>query len=105
MTDHQARGGHELFQAVRHLQNGAHPVVQEKHLAAPVQLALDRVADHALVVLCDNRLHRQPVMRRRLDGAHVPRAGQRKVEGAGNGRGTQGEHVHQRAQAFEFFLV
>ena len=53
----------------------------------------------------DDGLDRQPVVRRRLDGAHVPRAGEREVERARNRRGAEREHVHQRAQLLELFLV
>ena len=47
----------------------------------------------------DDGLDRQPVVRRRLDGAHVARAGEREVKRARNRRGAEREHVHQRAQA------
>ena len=82
-----------------------HAVVQEENLAAAIQFALDGVADDALVVLRDDGLDRQPVVRRRLDGAHVARAGEREVKRARNRRGAQREHVHQRAQQLELLLV
>ena len=82
-----------------------HAVVQEEDLPAAVQLALDGIPDHALVVLRDDGLDRQPVVRRRLDGAHVPRARQRQVERAGDRRGAEREHVHQPAQHLELLLV
>ena len=53
----------------------------------------------------DDGLDRQPVVRRRLDGAHVARAGEREVERARNRRGAQREHIHQRAQRLELLLV
>ena len=59
----------------------------------------------ALVVLGDDGLDRQAVVRRRLDGAHVARAGQRQIKRARNRRGAQRQHIHQRAQALELFLV
>ena len=44
-------------------------VVQEINLALPLELAVDRVADDALVVAADDRLDRQAIERRRLDRA------------------------------------
>ena len=82
-----------------------HAVVQEENLPAAVQFALDGVADDALVVLRDDGLDGQPVVRRRLDGAHVARAGEREVKRARNRRGAQRQHVHQLAQHLELFLV
>ena len=88
-----------------HRFNRHHAVVQEENLSAAIQFALDGVADDALVVMRGDRLDRQPVVRRRLDRAHVARAGEREVKRARNRRGAQRQHVHQRAQALEFFLV
>ena len=97
--------GKKHLQFRAHGFNGHHAVVQEEDLAAAIEFALDGVANHALVVLRDDGLDGQAVVRRRLDGAHVARAGEREVKRAGNGRGAQGQHVHQRAQALEFLLV
>ncbi len=85
--------------------NVKHAVVQVKNLPAAIDLALDGVADQPFVVLRDERLHRQAVLRRRFDGAHVARAGQRQVKRARNGRGGEGQDIDHRAQALEFFLV
>ena len=97
--------GKSRLQSVGHRLNRHHAVVQKENLPAAVQFALDGVADDALVVLGDDGFDRQAVMRRRLDGAHVARAGQREVKRARDRRGAEREHVHQRAQALEFFLV
>ena len=97
--------GQKPFQAVGHRLNRHHAVVQKENLSAAVQFALDGVADDALVELGDNGFDRQAVVRRRLDGAHVARAGQRQVKRARDRRGAQREHVHQRAQPLELFLV
>jgi len=43
--------------------------------------------------------------RRGLDGAHVARARQRKVKGAGNRGGAEREHIHQAAQHLELLFV
>ena len=97
--------GNKPFQAVSHRLDRHHAVVQKEHLAAAVQFALDGIADDAFVELSDDGLDRQAVVRRRLDGAHVARAGQRQIKRAGNRRGAEREHVHQGAQPLEFFLV
>jgi hypothetical protein len=97
--------GHERLQFRAHRFNRHHAVVQEENLSAAIQFALDGVADEALVVLRGHGLDRQAVVRRRLDGAHVARAGEREVKRARNRRGAQRQHVHQRAQALELFLV
>ena len=85
--------------------NRHHAVVQKENLPAAIQLALDGVADDAFVVLRHDGLDRQAVVRRRLDGAHVARAGEREVKRARNRRGAERQHVHERAQPLEFFLV
>ena len=97
--------GTSVCELLRHRLDRQHAVVQEEDLPAAVQLALDGIADDALVVLRDDGLDRQPVLRRRLDGAHVARAGERQVERARNRRGAQREHVHQLAQHLELLLV
>ena len=52
----------------------------------------------ALVVLRDDGFDRQPVVRRRFDGAHVARAGEREIERARNRRGAERQHIHELAQ-------
>ena len=79
--------------------------MQKENLAAAIQLPLDGITNYALIVRRGNRLHRQAVVWRCLDGAHVPRAGEGEVERAGNRRGAKRQHIHHRAQAFEFFFV
>ena len=105
VADDDARVGDEGSELLRHRFDGHHPVVQEKHLAAAIQFALHCVANDALVVLCDNGLNRQPVLRRRSDRAHVARAREREVKCARNGCGAQCEHVHQPAHLFELLLL
>ena len=90
---------------MRYRVDGHDPVVQEKHLAAPVQLALNGVADDPFIVLRDDGFHRQPVLGRRLNGAHVARAGQRQVKRPRNRSGAEGQHVHQLAEQLELLLL
>ena len=105
VADDESRVGAKFFQTVGHVLNRHHAVVQEKNLSAAREFAVDGVADGALVELRDDRLDGQAVVRRRLDGAHVARAGEREVKRARNRRGAQRQHVHERAETFEFFLV
>ena len=105
VPDHDARVRDQRLELSRNRLDGHDPVVQEKDLAAPVQLALDGVADHAFVVLRDDGLHRQAVLGRRLDGAHVAGAGERQVKSPRNGGGAQSQHVHQSAQQFELLFL
>ncbi len=88
-----------------HRLDGQHPVVQEKHLPSAIQLALDHIADQPFVVGGQNRFDRQTVVRRSLNSAHVPRARQRQVKRARDGRRAEREHVHHRAQHLEPLLV
>ena len=45
--------------------------MQKINLALALELAIDRVANDALVVTANHRLDRQPIERRRLDRRHV----------------------------------
>ena len=105
MADDDSRVGEQRLELLGHRLDGHDAVVQEKDLAAPVQLALNGIADDTLVVLSDDGFDRQPVLRRRLDGAHVTGAGERKVKSPWNRRGAQGQHVHQLAQQLELLLL
>ena len=71
-----------------------HPVVQVVHLPAPIQLPPDGLGDDAPVVLQYIGLHRLPLLRRLLDGAHVPDAAEGHVQRPGDGRGGQRQRVH-----------
>ena len=105
MADDQPGLWHERAEAVGHRLDRGHAVVQEEHLPAPVQLALDGVTDNFFVELDHRRLDRQPVLWRRLDGAHVARAGERHVQRARDWRRGQRQHVHRLPQYLEPLLV
>src|SRR5262245_33251133 len=79
--------------------------MQKENLPASVQLTLDRIADHPLIVLRNDGLHWKTVVRGRLDGAHVTGSRQSQVKCAGNGSGTKREDIHQFAEHLEPFLV
>ena len=105
-VSHQKAGfGNQPGQFVRRFVNGADAVVQKKRLPVPLQFPEDGFAHRLAPVLGDEGFHRQPGFRRRGDDAHIPDAGQRHMQRAGNGRGAQGQHIHLGAQLLEAFLV
>ena len=58
VTHHDARLGHDALQFFLQRINGAHAVVQEKHLTAPVQFALNGAADQFFIVISHDGFHR-----------------------------------------------
>ena len=80
MTDHNPRPGNKVAQFCSDSIDVHHAIVQIKHLALPGKLAVDRIANQPLVVLRDDRLDRQTILRRRFDGAHVARAGEGEIK-------------------------
>ena len=103
---HQNSGiGHKGLQLEGHVLDGGNAVVQEIHLATPVQLPLDGVADHPLIVIAHHGLHRQAILRRRLQSAEVPGSREGQVQGSRNGGRAEGQHIHGPAQQLELLLV
>ena len=94
-----------LLQLARRAFNIVDAVVQVVDLAAALDLAPDRVGHQAPVVLHDEGLHRQAVLRRLLDGGHVADAGHGHVQRAGDGRGRERQHVHAAAELLDVLLV
>ena len=105
MTDDDARVGNERLQFCAHGVNRRDAIVQKENLSAAIHFALDRIANDTLVVLRDDGFDRQPIMRWRLNRAHVARAGEREIQRARNRRSAQRQHVHECAQALEFFFM
>ena len=64
------------------------------HLTAPIQLPADGLGDNTPVVLQHVGLHRLAILRRLLDGAHIPDAGQRHVQRPGDRCGGQRQGVY-----------
>ena len=56
---------------VAHFLDRHDAVVQKIDLTLALELAIDRIADDALVVPANDRLNREPVERRRLDRRHI----------------------------------
>ena len=105
MADDDAGLGHQGLDAVPEQFDGFDAVVQQENLAAAFQFALHGLLHDAFVIGAYARLHGLPVDGRRFNGAHVPRSHQRNVQGAGNGRGGQREHVDALEAFLEFLLV
>ena len=104
VPDHDPDAGQHRAQLLRLGLDRLDPVVHVEDLAAAVELAQDRVLDQAGRGFRHPRLDRQPVLRRRLDDAHVANAGERQVERARDGRGRQGEHVNLGPEPLETLL-
>ena len=107
--------------------DGLHSIVEVVHLTAPLQLPAHGVAEHRPVVLHHIGLHRLAVGGGLLQGGHVPDARHGHVQGPGDRRGRQGEHIyllegllqlllvghaealllvhHQQAQVLEFYVL
>ena len=80
-------------------------VVQVIHLPAALYLAAYRVAEYAPVVLHDEGLHRQPVLRRLVYRGHVAYARQRHVQRARYRRCRQRQNVNAAAHFLYVLLV
>ncbi len=95
----------ELLQADRRTVDVLDAVVQIIDLAAALQLAPDGVSQHVPIVLHDEGLHREAILRGLLDSGHVADAGERHVERARDGRGREGQHVHAAGKLLDMLLV
>ena len=93
MTNNDAGFGQKRPQFVGNRVDVENAIMQIEHLALAVDLALDGVADNSLVVLRDNRLDWQTVLRRSFDRAHVARAGQSQMKCARDRGGAQRENI------------
>jgi hypothetical protein len=96
---------HQVCELRRGVVDGLDAVVHVEHLPAAVHLAQNGVGDDFRIELHDVRVHRQPVRGRRLDDAHVARAGEREVQGARDGRGGERQHVHGARQLPDLLLL
>src|SRR5215831_11675246 len=71
MANDNASVRDEPCEFLGHHLNRSNSVVKEENLTAAIQLAVDRITDDSLIVLRDDGLDRQPIMRRGLNRAHV----------------------------------
>ena len=82
-----------------------HPVVQVVDLTAPGQLLLHGFGEDDVIVFQHERLHRLALDGRLLDGGEVADAAHGHVQGAGDGGGREGQHVHADKVLFQLLLV
>ncbi len=82
-----------------------HPVVQIVDLPAPGQLFLHGLGQDDIVVLEDECLHGLALDGRLLDGGQVADAAHGHVQGAGDGGGREGQHIHADEVLFQLLLV
>ena len=95
----------QLPDAGSHAVDVLDPVVHEEDLALPEQLAADGLGHRPLVVVPHVGQDRLPVGGRRVQEAEVPYACQRHLQGARDGGGRQGEHVHVGPDLLDRLLV
>ena len=95
----------KLAQPYRGALNIVDAVVQVIHLPAALYLAPYRVGDDAPVVLHDEGLHGEPILRRLVDGRHIADARQRHIQRARYRRCRERQHVHAAAELLYVLLV
>ncbi len=100
-----ARLGQYLLELMAAVLDGLHLVVQEVALAAALQLAQHRLADHARALVAHEGLDRQAPLRRGGDHRQVAQAFQRHAQRARDGGSGEREHVHFGAQLLHLLLV
>ena len=105
MADLDSRLRAKIDNSIAHALDAHHAIVQEKHLALSLQLAIDRVANNSFVVTANDGFNRQPIERRRFDRGHVFHTNERKIKCARDRRGRKRENIDKFEQLFEFFLV
>ena len=79
--------------------------MHEEDLAAAIDLAQDRLANQRVVPVADGGADRQPLLRRRLDHAHVAHVDQRHMQRARDRRGGERQHVYLGAQLLEALFM
>ena len=95
----------QLAQILGGFLDGGHIVVQEVHLAASQYLPQDGFFDHGLVPLSHKGFYRQASRGGRGDDRQIPQVPHGHVEGAGDRRGGQVQHVHLGTQGLQTFFL
>ncbi len=80
-------------------------VVQEVHLAAALQFAQHRLADHAFFLAAHEGLDREPLLRRGCNDREIAQPFERHPERARDRRGGERQHVDFRTQRLQRFLL
>ena len=105
MSYTHTQAGNPTAQSTGTLVDGFSAVVQIVNLAAPFHLTSDCIVDDGSVIFRNKGLNRVTVRGRFLNGGHIPDAGERHVQGTGNGRGRQCQHIHTFGNLLQPFLV
>jgi hypothetical protein len=103
--DPEARFRHQLAEFARGFLDGRDLVVQEIHLAAAREFALQRLTDQRRIVVPDERFHGEAMLRRRRDDRQIAQAGHRHVQGARYRRRGQREQVDLGTQFLQHFFL
>ena len=96
---------HQLLQPCRHVRDPIYAIIDIVNLPAPRNLPGDSLAYHFLIVFADVGLDRQTVLRRLLEHAHVADSHKAHVQGPGNRRCGQGQHVDILSHFLDLFLM
>jgi len=102
--DHPRPGDH-LLNVSGDLVDRLDAVVDEIHLPSALQLVLQRRTHQLLLVGGNHGLNCDSVLRRCLDYAHVAQSYQGHMQGARNGRGGHGQHIHLFTELLQAFFV
>ena len=85
--------------------DGVHAVVDEVHLAAPVEFLLESGLNQLVIPACDDGLDCDAIFGWGFDYAHVTQSDQRHVQCAWDGSCGHGEHVYLLAHLLDAFFV
>ena len=105
VSDQNSKLGAQPLDVSRHALDGMHPVVNKEGLSSSVRLAKQRLPDQIAVELADLSVDRHPALGWGLDHGDIANSKQRKIQGAGNRGGGQGQHIHVGFELFDLFLV
>ena len=97
--------GHSPRSALRDLGQRLDPIVEEEHLAASLDLALDRALHQPLVVGADERADRPASLRRGLDHRDIAQPGEAHLERPGNRCRRQRDDVHLELELAQQLLL
>ena len=97
--------GQQFFQFGAAVLDRFHLVVQEVNLPAALEFAQHGLPNHAIAFGAHKGLDGQAALGRGGNHAQVAQAFQRHAQGAWNGGGGEGEHVHLGAQGLHLLLV
>ena len=105
VRDAKARFGEQLAELARGLFDRVDFVMQEIHLTATRELALERLADQRRIVDADECLHRKPMRGRRRDDRKIAQARHRHVQRARNRRRGERQEIDFGAKLLQLLLL